>query len=79
MKRKLALIGIMILSVLILIFGYLFVESLFMPFNSEGNYFDESTMTVYHEQEKEVYGIITFSLFILIVTLVNFIREKEYI
>jgi hypothetical protein len=77
MKKKLVLIGIMILSVLILIFGYLFVESLFMPFNSEGNYLDESTMTVYHQQQKEVYGIITFSLFILVITLVNFIREKE--
>jgi hypothetical protein len=36
-----------------------------MPFNSEGRYFDEETMTVYKESSVLVYGLITMCVFIL--------------
>jgi hypothetical protein len=48
-----------------------------MSFDSEGNYFDEKTITVYHEQRKEVFGILTFSLFVIVLGLINFIRANE--
>jgi hypothetical protein len=36
-----------------------------MKYNPEGNYFDENSGVVYHEQAVLVFGIIAFFLFIL--------------
>ena len=39
--------------------GWLFIRRLILPYNSEGNYFNETDSIVYHEQAVLVFGIIT--------------------
>jgi len=45
--------------------GWLFIRRLILPYNSEGNYFNETDSIVYHEQAVLVFGIITGFLLIL--------------
>ena len=65
MTRIVLTITTSILTILTVIFGLAFISTITLPYNSEGNYFDESSMVVYHKQTMEVYGILTFLLFAL--------------
>jgi hypothetical protein len=65
MKKKILTVCTTILCVLTILFGLAFQSRLTMQFNSEGNYFDESSATVYHRHSIIVYGLITFVLCIL--------------
>lgn len=42
-----------------------FAQRLRMPFNDEGNYFDPTTMIVYHQQSILSYGVISFLLLLI--------------
>jgi hypothetical protein len=48
-------IGTIIFSLMTLFLGFIFVQSLTFPYNSEGRYFDEASATVHHEQAVGVY------------------------
>jgi hypothetical protein len=54
-----------VLVLVTLILTYTFIASLTLTYNSEGNYFDESSMVVYHKQDIEAYGFFTFVTVIL--------------
>ena len=53
------------LTILTTIFCWTFYSRLKFDYNSEGNYFDEKNVVVYHEQAVFVYGTIAFVLFCL--------------
>jgi len=72
-----------LLSILTLVFVLLtiiisnaFFNRMKMPFNSEGNYFDENAGIVYHQQSVMAYGIMAFILLATSVFLV-FIFAKN--
>lgn len=54
-----------VLVLVTLLLTYAFIDSLILPYNSEGNYFDENSMVVYHQQDVEAYGFLTFIAIIL--------------
>lgn len=67
-----ALTGILtILSVLI------FINRFNFPYDTEGNYFDGTSATVYHEQSVLVYGSLTLIMFLLSV-LFSFLAIKKF-
>jgi hypothetical protein len=53
----------------------IFVNRLTLSYNSEGRYFDESSLTVYHEQAVTVYGCLFFSG--LVLTLLTFYKTRK--
>ncbi|MGX7666400.1 hypothetical protein [Flavobacterium pedocola] len=59
MKRILFTIGTAALTVITILLVLVFAERLALNYNSEGNYFDENTAIVYHEQAVLVYGILS--------------------
>ncbi|OJY93861.1 MAG: hypothetical protein BGP13_01030 [Sphingobacteriales bacterium 40-81] len=65
MKRRTLIILTTILTFLTIFLGCKFFKRLRLDYNSEGNYFDENSSVVYHEQAKNIYGIITFLLLFL--------------
>jgi len=65
MKKRTLIILTTILTVLTTVFGLTYLSRLRMKYNPEGNYFDENSGVVYHEQAVLVFGIIAFFLFIL--------------
>jgi hypothetical protein len=68
-------IGSIIFSFLTLFLGYVFVQSLTYPYNSEGRYFDEASATVHHEQAVGVYGVLFFC--VLMITLVTAYKTRK--
>ena len=68
-------IGAIILSLMTLFLGFVFVQSLMFPYNSEGGYFDEASATVHHEQAVGVYGVLFFC--VLMITLVTAYKTRK--
>jgi hypothetical protein len=68
-------IGTIIFSLMTLFLGFIFVQSLTFPYNSEGRYFDEASATVHHEQAVGVYGVLFFC--VLMITLVIFYKTRK--
>ena len=68
-------IGLIILSLVTLFLGFVFVQSLTFPYNSEGRYFDDASATVHHEQSEPVYGLLFTCC--LIVTLVTLYKTRK--
>ena len=58
-----------------LITAMVFVNRLTLSYNSEGRYFDESSLTVYHEQAIPFYGILFVC--VLILTLLTFYKTRK--
>ena len=54
-----------VLVLVTLTLTYAFITSLTLTYNSEGNYFDESSMVVYHQQDVEAYGFLSFVAVVL--------------
>ena len=54
-----------ILIVLTAVFSLTHLNRLKMNYNSEGNYFDENSGVVYHQQAVIIWGIIALALFFL--------------
>jgi len=75
MNKKIQLVSATLLGVLAITFFMLFVNRLGMEYNSEGNYFDESTGVVYHEQSVSVFGIISVAL--LLITILAFSKVRS--
>ena len=48
-----------ILFLFTLLFAWIFFTHLTLPYNDEGRYFDEDSMTVYKQQSVLLYGLIT--------------------
>ena len=77
MKKIILTFFTTILVILTVQFLLIYKNRLSLTYNSEGNFFNESSATVYHEHEVLVYGLITLFLFILtliftILTLKNY-------
>lgn len=66
-----------ILLVLTILVGRTFLNRWTMPFNYEGNYFDQNINVVYHEQSVLIYGIATFFLAMLTVFIAFLARKKS--
>ena len=64
-----------ILALVTLLIASIFVNRLTLSYNSEGRYFDESSLTVYHEQGVSVYGLIFLSG--LVLTLLTLYKTKK--
>jgi hypothetical protein len=47
-----------LLFILTTLIGLLFLSRLGMKYNSEGNYFDEESTVVYHEQSVLIFGLL---------------------
>ena len=65
MKNWTLIILTIILTVLTTVFCMTYFNRLSMEYNSEGNYFEENSGVVYHEQAVLVFGTIAFILFLL--------------
>ena len=74
MKTVLTISTITMALVTILI-AIVFVNRLTLPYNSEGRSFDESSLTVYHEQAITAYGL--FLLSGLLLTLLTFYKTRK--
>ena len=61
-RRKIAWIIATGLGLLSLLFSSVAIQRFQMPYNTEGNYFDEETQIVYHQQSVIVYVILTVVL-----------------
>ena len=60
MKKWTLVILTIFTSVLTFIFSLTLFNRIRMNYNTEGNYFDENSAVVYHEQAVFVYGILAF-------------------
>ncbi|RYE53197.1 MAG: hypothetical protein EOP48_14910 [Sphingobacteriales bacterium] len=77
MAKYLLIAFTIILIALTTLFGWTFINRWTMPFNSEGNYFDQNAGVVYHQQSVLVYGLIT--LFLLSFTvLIGLLTRKRF-
>ena len=65
-----------ILSLVTLFMSIVFVNRLTLSYNSEGRYFDESSLIVYHKQAVAVYGLLFFSG--LVLTLLAFYKTRKH-
>lgn len=74
MKIVLTILTIILASVTLLT-AMIFVNRLKLSYNSEGKSFDESLLTVYHEQAIIVYGLLLLSGFLL--TLLTFYKTRK--
>ncbi|PZP52548.1 MAG: hypothetical protein DI598_00495 [Pseudopedobacter saltans] len=61
--------------VLLFICAITFWKRLSLPYNTEGNYFDEANSIVYHQQAVGVFGFL--SLLFLVILVVSFVRKKK--
>lgn len=68
MKKIILTTFTVILVILTVQFSLIYKNRLFIAYNEEGRFFDESTTTVYHQQAVFVYGLI--ALFFLILTVI---------
>jgi len=64
------------LAVLNVVISLTFINRLTMPYNSEGNYFDEKSCNVYHQQSIFVYGLLSAILITLTIILAFKIIKK---
>jgi len=76
MAKYLLMAFTIILIVLTILFGWTFINRWTMPFDSEGNYFDQNAGVVYHQQSALVYGLITTFLLSLTI-LIGLITRKR--
>ena len=60
MKRNIGIMTIIILLVSTGLLGWTFFQRLNLTYNSEGKFFDEGLVTVYHKQSIISYGFLTF-------------------
>lgn len=64
------------LTILTIVICLTFINRLTMPYNSEGNYFEENSCVVYHQQSVIFYGIlIVLFLFLTIFSVYKIIRK----
>lgn len=63
------------LLLLTVVFGRTYIGRARLPYNEEGLYFDEKTMVIYHEQAKEVYGLV--SIIFLALTVIAIARTLQ--
>lgn len=77
MIKILLIIFMASLTILTVVNGFTFINRLTMPYNSEGNYFDESSSIVYHQQSIIVYGLLCF-VFITLTILLAYKIIKKY-
>jgi hypothetical protein len=60
--RKNVLFPVLVVFIcLTLLFFYQFLKRINLPYNSEGNYFDEESLITYKAQAAEVYGTLAFA------------------
>ena len=64
-----------ILFLVTVLMSFVFVNRLTLSYNSEGRYFDESSLTVYHKQAVAVYGLLLFIG--LVLTLLAFYKTRK--
>ena len=62
MKRTILVICTTVITAIAILFISEFTNRLTLNYNSEGNYFDESSSIVYHTQAVFVYGILSVLL-----------------
>jgi hypothetical protein len=58
MKRAILMVLTLFFAILAINFTIIYKNRVSLPYNSMGNYFDESSVTVYNEQSVLVYGIL---------------------
>lgn len=66
MKKNLQIAILTILFVLEVLISIVFFKRLYLPYNEEGNYFDENIMVVYHQQSLLSLGTMLILVFLAI-------------
>lgn len=65
-----------IMGILTILFATLLISRLRMPFNSMGNYFDQTDGVVYHEHSVMVYGLISAVLLFFTALSIFLLKRK---
>ena len=76
MTKIILIITTTLLTILTIIFVMTFIDRLTLPYNSEGNYFDEKDSIVYHQQSIIAYGILTFIILTTTIISTYFMMKK---
>ena len=80
MKRTVFILSIIIFGSLTIFFSYVFLKRLSLPYNNEGNYFDENDLITYQIQSVTVYGIFTLiSLLVVGIILYRYFLMKRFV
>ena len=80
MKRTVFILSITIVGSLTMFFCYVFLKRLNLPYNNEGNYFDENDLITYKIQSVTVYGTLTLiSLLVLGIILYRYFLMKRFV
>lgn len=74
-SKHVSLILTILFTVLTLLLSWTFFNRMRLNYNSDGNYFDENSGVVYHEQALIVYGIL--ALVSLLLTVLTFWKLKK--
>lgn len=63
-------------TILAIVFLMIFIDRLILPYNSEGNYFDQKDLVVYHQQSIVAYGLLTFIFLTTTIISIYFMMKK---
>jgi len=77
MRKVILPIITIILAGLTVLASVTFINRWGLPYNSEGNYFDESSAVVYHEQSVLVYGTAA-TVLLLLTVLPGYMTAKKF-
>lgn len=76
MIRLLKIVAAVILSIISLLLFSLTVQRLILEYNVNGVYFDEESMTIYHEQAVGIYALL--AALVLVPTIILWRRVFKY-
>ena len=76
MTKIILTISTTLLTILTIISVMTLIERLTLPYNSEGNYFDEKESVVYNQQSIFAYGLLTFIILTTTIVLTYFLMKK---
>jgi hypothetical protein len=78
MSKIIIIILMISLTILTYVISFTFINRLTMPYNSEGNYFDDKSCVVYNQQSIIVYGILlVFLLSLTIISVYKIIKKYK--
>ena len=76
MTKIILIVTTTLLTILTIVFVMILIERLTLPFNSEGNYFNEKDFLVYNQQSIIAYGLLTFIFLTTTIILTYFTIKK---
>ncbi|CAM3353456.1 hypothetical protein FLLO111716_05870 [Flavobacterium longum] len=66
MKKPFLILWAVIFASLAMLFFFIFLGRAGLPYNSEGNYFDENNMVTYQTQSVAAYGVLSLGSLIVV-------------